>query len=513
MDNDHSHIENLPPFNPHRADFTCQIEAHKVPRFDAQADAWFAEAQALEDPSIYVDDRDYNRIIELTRKAAERHHWKAMLNLASLYVEKRDSQHGEQDALSLVEAAVRLGIPAAYDRMGTYYMNATGVKQDATRAYAYFQRAAEMGSPQAMTFLGSKISATWNNPAEGFWANYPVAKKMLECALGQGYGPAAYELHFLYAKTRTPDGKVIGDGTADEKARAVRMLQKGVALGCERCARALAVAFRTPESKADALVSATDEARSKRYSELSRALSFNPNRRFPNLDKVLPLPPAKLPAWNGKRESLVRDAMGVTPPPPAPPPGAAALRSGRYFLAAEFALRLAGIQTIEPRAPAPAYWQPTAPGQDAATQTMLATIPPGLYLSDEPFERFYQPNGGGRLVSDVVWERWDTIHHNHYSLAPRAAEGLTRTVTPASVLASAGLQACPATGTWQPWVQPDHPLSSIVNQPWRQAWLIAGQPFPQPNESWLLDLPAADITWHLMVDAAEANEHPDNAHS
>ena len=495
--------QELPLFNPHRPDFVCTVEADKIPPIDAQAEAWFLEAQALEDPSIYVDDRDYRRIVALTRQAASRNHWKAMLNLASLYLENRDPPHGAEDAVKLVNAAMDLGVPAAYDRMGTYYLNGTGVSSDVSKAYAYFQRAADMGNPQAMSFLGAKIRATWDNPAEGYWANYPVAIKMLECAFGQGYGEAAYYLHFLYAKTRAPDGKVIGEGTIEEKARALKTLHEGVKLGCANCARDISSEFRKPSKPADILVPGVDMARSERYEIIYDALSFNPNRRFPNLDKILPLPPANIPPWDGKKESLLKAAMGVNAPPVAPPPSAAAQLKGRHFVAAEFTLRKSGAKTAAMQAPAPAYWQPSAPGQDATIQAALAAIPPGLYLQDEPFERFYQPNGGGRLISDVIWERWDTIRHDHFAVAPRAASGLTRTAQLPLAQSASAKDLCPATGTWQPWVNPDHSLSSIVNQPWRQAWLTAGQPFPQADKDWLLDLPATDLTWHLM-DAADA---------
>lgn len=40
--------------------------------------------------------------------------------------------------------------------------------------------------------------------------------------------------------------------------------------------------------------------------------------------------------------------------------------------------------------------------------------------------------------------------------------------------------------------------TSIVNQPWRQTWLRPGQPFPQPERDWLLQLSEQDVTWHLM---------------
>jgi hypothetical protein len=75
--------EDLPLFNPHRLSFTCEIEVIKVPPVDAQAELWFQEAQSLDDPDKWEEDRDYKKIVQLTRHAAERRHRKAMLNLAS----------------------------------------------------------------------------------------------------------------------------------------------------------------------------------------------------------------------------------------------------------------------------------------------------------------------------------------------------------------------------------------------------------------------------------------------
>nr|WP_315212103.1 hypothetical protein [uncultured Duganella sp.] len=44
-------------------------------------------------------------------------------------------------------------------------------------------------------------------------------------------------------------------------------------------------------------------------------------------------------------------------------------------------------------------------------------------------------------------------------------------------------------------------MPGAVNQHWRQAWVVASQPFPQPYNDWWLDIPTTDITWHLMDDA------------
>ena len=311
------HAIELALFNPHRADFICTIETDKVPAVDAQADAWFLEARELEDPSIYEGDRDYQKIVQLTRQAADRHHWKAMLNLASLYLENRDPPHGSEDALKLVENAMQLGIPAAYDRMGTYYMNGTAVNGDITKAYAFFQKAAEMGSPHAMTFLGEKLTGTWDSPNDGFWANIPVARKMLECAFGQGFGPSAYYLASEYRD-------IVHAPNPENNARALKTLHEGVKFGCADCANELQIEFGAPFDMAKMLPPNIDKSRAERYGMLGDALSFNPGRRFPNLDKILPLPPAKLPSWNGDKKTLIDAAIGVTSPPPTPKPGAAA---------------------------------------------------------------------------------------------------------------------------------------------------------------------------------------------
>jgi hypothetical protein len=411
--------EKLQLFDPHRTSFTCEIEASKVPPVDAQADAWFREAQALEDPDTWEEDRDYKRIVQLTRQAAERRHWKAMLNLASLYLEKRDPPHGEDDALALVEQAMQLGIPAAYDRMGTYYKRGIGVPVDATKAFAFWQKAAEMGNPQAMGYLGEKMAATWDSPKDGFWANIPVAIKMLECSLAQGYGRAAYSLFYLQAWPRANDGARSGPRTSVTKALALRTLHKGVKFGCSECARELWAEFDHPDDLAEMLPPHLDKARSERYGVLNDALDRNPSLRFPNLDKVLPLPPAPLPQWNGDKHILIEAAKGVTPSPPIPKSSTASQRSGRQHLDAAYDLRSSDDKTREAKAPFAGYWQPTAPHESQQLQAWLATIPPGLYQPGEAFDSLrYPPELGRGPIQGLVWQRFVTVRHMSQSPQP-----------------------------------------------------------------------------------------------
>ena len=43
------------------------------------------------------------------------------------------------------------------------------------------------------------------------------------------------------------------------------------------------------------------------------------------------------------------------------------------------------------------------------------------------------------------------------------------------------------------------PKLACANQYWRQAWIVAGQRFPDPQRDWKLDAPENDINWRLMT--------------
>jgi uncharacterized protein len=486
--------QKLALFEPHVPTFVCAPV--QLAPLDAQADAWFLEARALESPEIFEDRRDYKKIVALTRQAAERHHWKAMLNLASFYLEGRDPPHGAEDAVKLVEDAMRLGVPAAYDRMGTYHMNGTGVRQDATRAYAFWQHAARMGSPEALTNLGRKMIAVEDHPERARWANIAVGTKMLECAYGQGYGEAAYELGLVYVLA-------LGhNASREELTRALKVLHEGVKFGCQKCAASLSSEFSNASKPAEMVAPHLDKARADRYVILSEALDFDPDRRFPNLDKVLPLPPADLPPWNGDRDTLVNAARGVSHPPPTPPaPSAYSERKERFHLDPDYLLAPSGESTAATHAPFAGYWQPTADDKSVPQGGAVVATHPALYQPGERFDRVFAQTPDGKLeaVPNLIWLHWRTVRHDQGTVAPPVVRGRAREAAPpaAGNICSAD-ERCPVSGTWQPWMRADHPMQTSVNQYWRQAWVHAGQRFPDPQRDWKLDVPAADITWHLM---------------
>ncbi|MCA8244162.1 DUF6396 domain-containing protein [Burkholderia sp. AU32262] len=292
---------SLAAFNPHRGAFAYKHESSVAPPVEPEADRWNQEAMALTSSLLWPNQRDYKGAVDLWTKAAERKHWKAMLNLANAYAQGQGVERDAEHAVQITEQAMKLGIPAAYDLMGTYHMNGMGVRQDASRAYAFWQLAADMGSPSAMAYLGGKMDALYDDPKAGFWGNRKIALQMLECAVAQGNGLAAYELGTTIAGDRAE--------LSENNERALQTLHTGVKFGNAESAGWLSASF----GKGDALVGhVKDEARAERYSVLADRLERDPGLRLPNLDKVVPLPPAKLPRWDGKKETLIDAAKAET---------------------------------------------------------------------------------------------------------------------------------------------------------------------------------------------------------
>jgi hypothetical protein len=487
--------EKLPLFDPHRKDFTCVYEAQQVPPLDPQAEMWFQQALAMDDPNVPIDNIDYAKVYRLYLQAADRNHWKAMLNLASLILSKRPGvpEHDPEAATQWVEKAMKLGIPDAYDRMGVYHLNRLVKGGDATSAYAFFQRAADMGSPAAMTFLGDKMSGTYDDPRGEFWGNLPIASKMLECALAQGYGPAADKLSYIYRGT-----------TSESKSRALHVLHEGVKLGCAECADNLSTEFNGfGLTRGENLVGHIDKARAQRYSKIGDVLKFYDGRlKLPNLDKVLPLPPAPLPKWDGNTQTLINGAKAVTPTPKAQQ--GAALQ-GREFIPhgcavsslEQSTMAVAGNQIV----PRDGYWLALY-GPASAPRTQLISArrnTPERYRAGERFE-----------ASSFDWLTTDKVQWHYlgeaYALPPQREDFLKHMINagflrevpePASPVLCNGKQRCPQTGIWQGRVANDHPMAALYNQWDRQAFVEKDHEFPHPDRQFI-DVAAEDLRWTYL---------------
>lgn len=485
---------SLDAFDPHRKEFTCNYEKDAEPLLDPEAESWFREGLSATSFDLWPDDRDYAKAAALWTKAAEKNHWQAMLNLASLYIEGKGVQRDRERGIQLVEELMVMGLPRAYDFMGTLHMNGTGVNQDATRAYAFWSLAAEMGSSDAQAYLGDRLDASYDDPAKAIWANRAIGYKLMRCGYSQENGKAAANLGLRI--------DVNGD-----HLQALQVLHDGVKFGSEMSAIFLAVGFDTGGTKANHM---KDEDRGERYGAIADLLHLNPDLRLPNLDKVLPLPPAVLPYWDGEKESLIDGAKPVkTVSLDDIKPSPASLREGRAHIPDGFVLPdepQGGhlVQHLHTDAVMGGYWlaqlrKPVTPRQVAWNAAQV----PMRYEIGEAFDK--TPEG---ITKD------DGVFRFHYLGIPvpqapeakyvpdwRVPQGVMREVPmPARELHSTGLLPAPATGIWHGSVDPGHPLAKVFNQWYRQSYVEEGQAFPDPRDRGL-DISPKDIQWRWLDQA------------
>ena len=471
----------LPLFDPHRKTFTCLYQGQHVPPIDPQAELWFQQALALDDPNIWYENRDWKKIYQLYVQAAERNHWKAMLNLASLVLSGYPvPEHDPEAAIRWIEKAMTLGVPDAWDRMGVYHQNGLIKGGDTTSAYAFFQKAADMGSPAAMTFLGDKLGGTYDDPEGDFWGNRPIAVQMLQCAMAQGDGDAAYELSF-YQKA---------PNSIETKSQALKTLHEGAKLGSANCAKRLSIEFDGFNlSNGTNLVGHVDKARAERYGKIGDALDFWQGRlKLPNLDKVLPLPPAPLPKWDGNKQTLIDAAKAVTPP------GSPGATSGASLQGREQMPDGYGVMSLSdsPYAvtgdrlvPESGYWLALS-GTEQTPKERLTSAGSGRPERYSAGERFEPATIAGLSPETVQWHYLGEARvlppSHEMLLAQRVRGGQLRQLTTAPTPRQCGgLERCPQDGIWQGRVSDSHPQAFLYNTAMQQTYVHEGERFPDPR--------------------------------
>ncbi len=266
---------NLSPFDPTRTDYPCVQEKDHLPPIDPKASVYFKEAFDMERAP---GTKNYKRIAELYGKAAELNHWKAIVNLAGLYYKGLGVPDDEQMLVKLMQQLIDLNVPLGYYNMGTFYADGVGVKRDRDTALAYYQKAAELGSPAAQAALAKELGKIKYN-------RRALANKLLECAAEQGHADAALDLGISYHKK--------------DNAKALKYYQLAAGLGSALAAHALNAAFEIgPDAGFQSLDVAVDKERARRYKLIRNALKSDPFLRL-DMDALVPLPPAPLPQWRG----------------------------------------------------------------------------------------------------------------------------------------------------------------------------------------------------------------------
>jgi TPR repeat protein len=249
---------------------------------------------------------ELSSIFNDVKLAANRGDWGARALLAKFYREglgPLEKNHmldpAPEKAMEIVRMAVTAGQPWGYYDLGVAYENGFGVPYDERIAWAYYLKAAELGSPDAQMALAEAYSNHQRKEDR---------QAMLMCAYRQGHGPAAYELG-TFAKIFKKFDK------------ALVFYQQGTKFGSRASANSLLFLFE-PESWHEKSKEERDELmhfgigpdadRTARYRIISSALEVNPDLRFARLDNAIPLPPAELPNWHGIEEAL---ALETNDPP------------------------------------------------------------------------------------------------------------------------------------------------------------------------------------------------------
>jgi TPR repeat protein len=259
--------------------FTCVHEVDHLPPLDQQADALFSYGRYLQKQD---GPKDFNAVARYYRIAAAYGHYKANHNLQLLVSQGlADSPDAPKETVDLAARLVQQGVPGGYYDVGHYLEIGYGLKQDSEMALRYFRKAADLGSPEAQSYVGDLLAPLNKAPA--------IAKQMRECATDQGFSDAATTL---------------GADSISKKLypEAVKAFQAGIAAGNTQSASFLKNAFDTEPSDALYYVGLQkDSERSSRYELIWEFLNSNDGRnpKVPDIDQIVPLPPAKLPPWDG----------------------------------------------------------------------------------------------------------------------------------------------------------------------------------------------------------------------
>ena len=279
---------------------------------DAQSQEWYRAATTLH-AIKYRTVQQHQQMLQLYEAAARRGHYTAAKNLTIWYMDGGLVRGGRfkpdpQKAMFWLEQAIR-----KHQWMGALewvphimgYRDSGLAKEDYENAY--LQAAANKGIALAQFQLALVYG-------DGF-KQVEKEKALLACATQQSLSAALYDLG-SYKRN---------NGFAQES---LKLLQEAVMNGNEgggKAAYVLASAFLEGGLYQQKLQTPTDRTRRTAYLELDDALrdgragiKRNPFYRFPRLNEVLPLPPAKVTEWKGIYSAMSEDdAKYYQNPPPA----------------------------------------------------------------------------------------------------------------------------------------------------------------------------------------------------
>ncbi len=278
------------------------------------------ETQQLYNYALYHDlhnmwtgdkgDDVWNGLARYYRIAAANGDYKANVRLQYLLNTGRISTDMPQTEVYNLNEELAKQLPAtAYYNLYGYLDEDYGVRTEEGGKYAYLRKAADLGSREAQYTVAEMLEdiEDQNESEEAFKYRMSIAKDLYSCASEQGLGEASNEL-------------ALGLLFHKKYSEALIVLHQGVINGNDSSAHRLDKGFSGQYKDGDMyfLNVPEDKERSKRYNIIWNYLTDNDylQPKVPDLDEIVPLPPAKLPKWDGKI-AFQRWYEGDAPPKPS----------------------------------------------------------------------------------------------------------------------------------------------------------------------------------------------------
>lgn len=282
----------------------CGDESQYIPALptDPRAELYYQAARKI----LGQDDTShYQQMYILGDKAAQMGHWQAKLLMASLYLRNSHSEYTEFNpakAKDYVTELLEQNVPEAFYAMGQYKLNGMpDFIKDPIPASVYLFEAAKLNSPRALSDMYDIFMSV---------GRAKDARAFLDCAVKQKQGTASS----LYKMANVLEEQA---NTEAELEKSFELLYSAAKAGSYDAIASFPnkeVYYKQQYSKEFFNKEFLD--RMQKFQDAMNALYTHndPYRKaqgknekvkgnifltFPNLDKVLPFPPAKLPEWKG----------------------------------------------------------------------------------------------------------------------------------------------------------------------------------------------------------------------
>lgn len=292
-------------------EFTCKKE--ELPPLSE-------ETQQLYNYALYHDlhnmwtgekgDDVWNGLARYYRIAAANGDYKANVRLQYLLNTGRISTDMPQTEVHNLNEELAKQLPAtAYYNLYGYLDVGYGVRTEKDGKYAYLRKAADLGSREAQYVIAEMLADIEDSEEtqEAFKYRLNLVKQLRSCASEQGLGEVSSNLGISLQMDK-------------KYQEALKVFHQGVKNGDSISALVLSHAFESgvQADNLNFLDVSPDDERVKRYHMISSYLSrydyLQP--KVPDLDEIVPLPPAKLPKWDGKI-AFQRWYEGEAPPKPS----------------------------------------------------------------------------------------------------------------------------------------------------------------------------------------------------